>query len=148
MPHSAAATMEAAATSMPARLALRRLSLTHFRNYASLSLELDGRPVVLTGANGAGKTNLLEAVSLLTPGRGLRNARLEDLVPHSASDDTWGIAAAVETPSGSVDIGTGVVAGDKRRQVRIDGKQARGQTALAPYCSAVWLTPQMHTLAA
>ena len=129
-----------------ARLALRRLTLTRFRNYAGLSLDLDGRPVVLTGANGAGKTNLLEAVSLLTPGRGLRNARLEDLPPHTAADGVWGVAALVETPSGPVDIGTGVVSGESRRQVRIDGKQARGQTALAPYCAAVWLTPQMDRL--
>jgi len=146
MPQSGAALADARLKPNPARLAILRMALTHFRNYDSLSLELDGRPVVLTGANGAGKTNLLEAVSLLTPGRGLRNARLEDLVPHSASDGSWGIAAAVETPSGSVDLGTGVVAGDKRRQVRVDGKQARGQTALAPYCSAVWLTPQMDRL--
>ena len=144
MPQSGTAFANAPA--VPVRLALRRLVLTQFRNYASLRLELDGRPVVLTGANGAGKTNLLEAVSLLTPGRGLRAARLEELAPNTASDSTWGIAAAVETPSGPVDLGTGVVAGEARRQVRIDGKQARGQTALAPYCAAVWLTPQMDRL--
>ncbi|MCB9930407.1 MAG: DNA replication/repair protein RecF [Alphaproteobacteria bacterium] len=150
MPQSGAAFADtSSATDSPVaavRLAVRRLVLTHFRNYASLRLELDGRPVVLTGANGAGKTNLLEAVSLLTPGRGLRNARLEDLPPHSASDGAWGVAAAVETPGGPVDLGTGVVTGEARRQVRIDGKQARGQTALAPYCAAVWLTPQMDRL--
>ena len=56
------------------RLAVRRLSLTSFRNYGEIRVDLDGRIVVLTGPNGAGKTNLLEAVSLLTPGRGLRAA--------------------------------------------------------------------------
>ena len=55
-----------------ARTSIVALKLTGFRNYASLSLRLDGRPVVLTGPNGAGKTNLLEAVSFLSPGRGLR----------------------------------------------------------------------------
>jgi len=149
MPQSGAAfadTSPAMTPPAPPRLAVRRLALTQFRNYETLRLDLDGRPVVLTGANGAGKTNLLEAVSLLTPGRGLRNARLEDLPPHAAADGVWGIAAQVETPEGPVDLGTGVLAGETRRQVRIDGKQARGQTVLAPYCAAVWLTPQMDRL--
>jgi DNA replication and repair protein RecF len=146
MPPGGTAIVDAPTAAATTRLAIRRLTLTQFRNYVTLSLELDGRPVVLTGANGAGKTNLLEAVSLLTPGRGLRNARLEDLVPHDAIDGLWGIAAAVETPSGPIHLGTGVVAGEARRQVRIDGKQARGQISLAPYCSAVWLTPQMDRL--
>ena len=146
MPHSGTALATMPTSSTQARFALRRLVLTQFRNYSSLRLELDGRPVVLTGANGAGKTNLLEAVSLLTPGRGLRSARLEELAPHAALDRAWGIAAAVETPSGPVDLGTGVGTSETRRQVRIDGKQARGQAALAPYCAAVWLTPQMDRL--
>ena len=146
MPQGGAALADAPTAATPARLAIRRLALTHFRNYNRLSLELDGRPVVLTGMNGAGKTNLLEAVSLLTPGRGLRHAKLEELAPHDTADPAWGIAAAVETPSGPVDLATGVVAGEARRQVRVDGKQVRGQTALAPYCSAVWLTPQMDRL--
>lgn len=148
MPPSGAAVANVSPAVHPAaaRFALRRLALTQFRNYARLHLELDERPVVLTGANGAGKTNLLEAVSLLTPGRGLRSARLEELPAHAAAKGDWGIAAAIETPGGPVDIGTGVVAGETRRQVRIDGKQARGQTALAPYCAAVWLTPQMDRL--
>lgn len=128
------------------RLAVRRLSLTHFRNYGEIRVDLDGRAVVLTGPNGAGKTNLLEAVSLLTPGRGLRGARLEELAPHQSSDSAWAVAARLETENGPVDIGTGIAPGEERRQVRIDGRQARGQNALAPYCAAVWLTPQMDRL--
>lgn len=128
------------------RLAVRRLSLTSFRNYGEIRVDLDGRIVVLTGPNGAGKTNLLEAVSLLTPGRGLRGARLEELAPHRSADAAWAVAARLETENGPVDIGTGVSPGEERRQVRIDGRPARGQTALAPYCAAVWLTPQMDRL--
>ena len=130
----------------PERLAVRRLSLTGFRNYASLRLAFDGRPVVLTGPNGAGKTNLLEAVSLLSPGRGLRNARLEEFAPHDAVTANWAVAAQIDTPDGLVDLGTGIGEGDTRRQVRIDGRPARGQSALGPYCAAVWLTPQMDRL--
>src|ERR1700754_2250276 len=86
-----------------------RLSLTDFRNYRSARLDLDAGPVVLTGPNGAGKTNLLEAVSLLSPGRGLRNARLPDFDRRIADGETagWAIAATVETGRGAVKIGTG-----------------------------------------
>jgi DNA replication and repair protein RecF len=133
-------------TRRPVRISIRRLSLTRFRNYAQLRLDLDGRPVALSGINGAGKTNLLEAVSLLSPGRGLRNARLEELAPFASRDGSWAVAATLYNGSAPVDIGTGVIAGDERRQVRIDGKAARGQTALAPYAAVVWLTPQMDRL--
>src|ERR1700745_4115529 len=71
-----------------------RLALTDFRNYRSARLDLAPGPVVLTGPNGAGKTNLLEAVSLLSPGRGLRNARLPELQRIGApSESAWGVAA-------------------------------------------------------
>ena len=63
----------------PAALTVRRLTLNDYRSYARLQLATDGRPVVLTGPNGAGKTNLLEAVSFLSPGRGLRRARLGEV---------------------------------------------------------------------
>ena len=69
------------ATVSPRRIpvGVTRLALTDFRNYHSARLDLEAGPVVLTGPNGAGKTNLLEAVSFLSPGRGLRGARLADI---------------------------------------------------------------------
>ncbi|OYW42121.1 MAG: DNA replication and repair protein RecF, partial [Rhodobacterales bacterium 12-64-8] len=66
-----------------------RLALENFRNYPALQLRLDGRHVCLHGANGAGKTNLMEAVSMLSPGRGLRGAEFGELVRRDAE----GIAA-------------------------------------------------------
>lgn len=100
---------------------------------------------MLTGHNGAGKTNLLEAVSLLAPGRGLRRARLEDIGRREAQG--WAVAATVETPDGAVDIGTGYdPTENRRRTVRIDGTAARGQSALGEAVNAVWLTPQMDRL--
>ena len=128
------------------RVALQKLSLSTFRNYSSLRLDLDSRPVTLAGKNGAGKTNLLEAVSLLAPGRGIRNARLEDLPPHDSRANTWAIAATVSTTGGNVDLGTGVTHGNDKRQARIDGQQARGQSNLGDYFAAIWLTPQMDRL--
>ncbi|MGY8990278.1 MAG: AAA family ATPase, partial [Rhodospirillales bacterium] len=66
-------------SSLKPMLAVERLTLTHFRNYATLRLHCGAEPVVLTGPNGAGKTNLLEALSFLAPGRGLRRAKLTDI---------------------------------------------------------------------
>lgn len=90
---------------------ISRLRLSHFRNYASAALDLDGRHLVLLGSNGAGKTNLLEAVSLLSPGRGLRGAPFEE-VAAQGSDGLWAVAATVETPEGPIDIGTGAGGAD------------------------------------
>jgi DNA replication and repair protein RecF len=145
--------------------AVRRIALTNFRNYERLRLDVEARPVVLTGPNGAGKTNLLEALSFLAPGRGLRRARLGQVV-HGAlqsdeapvgeggDDAVWAVAAHVVTPDGPVDIGTArevVRATDgeqesERRIVKIDGKPAKGQGDLARYLSVAWLTPEMDRL--
>ena len=134
-----------------ASAAVRRLSLTDFRNYTTLRLELDTRPVVLTGANGAGKTNLLEAVSFLAPGRGLRRARLGE-VGHRASPEhearPWAVAATLESGGDRVDIGTGIAANGEggRRVVRIDGADAPSQAVLGDHLAVAWLTPEMDRL--
>lgn len=124
------------------------LKLAGFRNYASLSLSLDGRPVVLTGPNGAGKTNLLEAISFLSPGRGLRRARLDD-VARRPGDGTWAVAASVENAAGRVDLGTGIAAGEgpePRRTIRVNRTPARAAEALLDHIRVLWLTPAMDGL--
>lgn len=139
-------------------LAVTRLTLTDFRNYAAERIEVAPRPVVLTGANGAGKTNVLEALSYLTPGRGLRGVRLPELSRIGGAGG-WSVAARIETPSGSAAVGTGIEGrtaddgddgvedgGAERRVVRIDGAPARGPAALADLIRVVWLTPQMDRL--
>lgn len=135
---------EPGAPAPPRRIAVTRLTLTGFRSYESLRLSLDGRPVVLTGANGAGKTNLLEAVSYLVPGRGLRGASLERVVRLGASG--WAVAATVSRPDGAVEIGTGYALGDAGRTVRIERETARSVAALAEIVRALWLTPAMDGL--
>ncbi len=156
-------------------LAVKRLVLTDFRCYRQARVVVDARPVVLTGANGAGKTNLLEAISFLAPGRGLRRARLGEIdrrrmmpgmttpgvtTPNPTIDEAgaadadapvnaWAVAAEVATPRSVVQIGTGreaTASGGERRVVRIDGVAARSQTALAEHVNLVWLTPQMDRL--
>lgn len=135
-------------------LSLHRVNISQFRSYETVRLELaerDSRPagiVVLTGVNGAGKTNILEAVSLLVPGRGLRGADILDMKNRSAgAADVWAVSAEVETAAGQiVRIGTGLDRTAKRRVVRIDGKDAKTQNDLSGFISAVWLTPQMDRL--
>ncbi len=130
-----------------ARLAVTALRLTRYRNYSRLRLDLDERPVVLTGANGAGKTNLLEAVSYLGAGRGLRGARLHD-VDHRGGDGPWAVAARLSGPDGEFDIGTGRDGASEtaRRIVRLDGKPAPGPAALAARVPVLWLTPAQDRL--
>ncbi|MBN33587.1 MAG: DNA replication/repair protein RecF [Rhodospirillaceae bacterium] len=130
-----------------AGVSVGKLSLTAFRSYDQLRLGVDRRPVVLTGSNGAGKTNLLEALSCLSPGRGLRGARLTDLGKRGAAAP-WAVAAEVDTIDGPIRIGTSAdpeSVGD-RRTVRIDGGTARGPAALAEVFSMIWLTPAMDGL--
>jgi DNA replication and repair protein RecF len=132
-----------------ARTSIVALKLTGFRNYASLSLHLDGRLVVLTGPNGAGKTNLLEAISFLSPGRGLRGAALDE-VARQGGDGAFAVAATVENSAGAVDIGTGVALGpegpETRRSVRVNHAPARATDALLEHLRIVWLTPAMDGL--
>jgi DNA replication and repair protein RecF len=135
--------------------AVRQLRLTDFRNYRQFRLDCGLEPVVLVGANGSGKTNLLEALSFLAPGRGLRRARLDEVCRRSRSGEpdatSWAVAATLDTPDGRLAIGTGLEPARHegslpRRVVRIDGKAATSQTALGLHVAAVWLTPQLDRL--
>jgi DNA replication and repair protein RecF len=151
----------AAAASL-GRVAVTRLMLTDFRNYREARLVLGTEPVVLTGANGAGKTNLLEALSFLAPGRGLRGARLAEIDRCEAGAEPatprgWAVAAVIATHRGSLQIGTGRDAasraddpshgtGAEKRVVRIDGVPAKSQASLGERLGVVWLTPAMDRL--
>ncbi|TPI60891.1 DNA replication/repair protein RecF [Mesorhizobium sp. B3-1-3] len=128
---------------------LSKLTLTNFRNYAALSLELAPGAVVLSGDNGAGKTNLLEAISFLTPGRGLRRAPYGD-VAREGGDGGFALHARIEGPEGQVEIGTGISGGDAAgeggRKVRINGAPARSAEDMLEWLRVVWLTPAMDGL--
>ncbi|MCQ1851775.1 DNA replication/repair protein RecF [Neorhizobium galegae] len=133
---------------MAQKTSLSRLKLTDFRNYAEAALSLDGRHVVLTGENGAGKTNLLEAVSFLSPGRGLRRAVLSDVTRVGAAGG-FSIFADVDGMDGEVSIGTGIEPGEGEsvtRKLRINGTPARSTEELTDHLSVLWLTPAMDGL--
>jgi len=128
-------------------LAIRKLNLSLFRCYSALRLETESGLIILTGPNGAGKTNLLEAISMLTPGKGLRNAKLNAFKNHNASPaEYWAVSAEFETVDETIQIGTGQDSKNNRRIIRINGETARSQAELANYTSAIWLTPQMDGL--
>jgi DNA replication and repair protein RecF len=121
---------------------LSRLVLTDFRNHAGLTLAPGPGFVVLTGENGAGKTNILEAVSLLAPGRGLRRATLSSMARQGGSGG-FGVAATLD---GEVDLATGTqAAAPERRIVRVQGAAAAA-TSLADWLSVLWLTPATDRL--
>jgi DNA replication and repair protein RecF len=139
----------AAASSALARTWVERLQLTSFRNYASLALSVGPAPVVLTGPNGSGKTNLLEALSLLAAGQGLRRAPYPELARLGSAE--WAVAARLHTPLGPVDLGTGLRAeaaasGRSGRIVRVDGETRSGSGVLADHVEMLWLTPAMDGL--
>ncbi len=127
---------------------LTQIQLTNFRSYERAFLDdLREGVIVLTGTNGAGKTNLLEALSLLVPGKGLRRAKSEELqnITH-ASSAPWAVSCQLMTSYGSVRIGTGCHTDSRKRIVRINGETAKSQSALSEYLASVWLTPQMDRL--
>ncbi|QHI95575.1 DNA replication/repair protein RecF [Aristophania vespae] len=137
---------------------LKRLTLTDFRNYERCVWEPKAPIAVLTGENGSGKTNLLEAISLLSPGRGLRNAPLNQFyrqnAPHSQTVQ-WGIAAQLENRGQEFSLSTGSQprattqlshTKNARRVFLIDGEAKRNQSEIAAIARCVWLTPQMDRL--
>jgi DNA replication and repair protein RecF len=129
---------------------VRRLTLTNFRNYHSASLEAGEKTVVLVGANGAGKTNLIEAISFLAPGRGLRRATLDE-VAFAEGDGSWAVAAEIEGALGLATLGTGIErpaeeGAAQTRKFRIDREPATSAAAFADHLRVVWLIPAMDSL--
>ncbi|MBC7522583.1 MAG: DNA replication/repair protein RecF [Sandarakinorhabdus sp.] len=125
--------------------AITRLALTDFRSYPALELAAAPGAIVITGENGAGKTNILDAISLLGPGRGLRGAALSDAA-RSTGGGGWSIAATLRAGGADVELGTGTAAAaPERRIVRINGAAATAAT-LGDWLALVWLTPAMDRL--
>ena len=129
--------------------AIRSLLLTDYRSYARAELSIGERSVFLFGDNGAGKTNLLEAISLLSPGRGLRGSSLAEVgrrAPDEAFGRPWAVSALISDNDGEVRVGTGTeIPGAARRIVRVDGEPAP-PGRLTEIVRPLWLTPAQDRL--
>ena len=126
-----------------------RLNLESYRNYSSLRLELNSRPVVLTGHNGSGKTNILEAISLLSPGKGFRKIKLSDadMISDGNALLPWAVSAVVNKADEECVVGTGRESvADTKRIIKIDGDVIKKQSELTSIFSVMWLIPQMDGL--
>lgn len=142
-----------------------RLTLSDFRNYRNLRIEADIAPIIITGENGSGKTNILEAISFLTPGRGLRSAKLADIKRILPPEEEilninggWSVAAEILKNNEEYFIGTGTqknfredteedeIKNFERRIVKINQQKITQQSELGKYVSAIWVTPQMDRL--
>ncbi len=133
--------------------ALNTIKLHNFRCYEKAILtDLLSGLIVLTGTNGAGKTNILEAISLLSPGRGLRGARVMEIQRNKpTAKSPWAVAVTLKNHYGDeIRLGTGLDPnsreGAEKRSVRINGTNVKSQSKLADYLSCVWVTPQMDRL--
>lgn len=135
-----------APASQPAARVLR-LILSRFRSYPALDLSVDAMMIALVGQNGAGKTNVLEALSLLTPGRGLRRAEFADMGSESG-DGGFAVAAEAVGALGAVLLGTGLdpAAETSGRRCRIDREPVGSAAAFADHLRVVWITPSMDGL--
>jgi DNA replication and repair protein RecF len=119
---------------------ITRLTLASYRNYDALDLTVASDMVALAGDNGAGKTNILEAISLFTPGRGLRRADFADMAKHGA---TGGFAASIRLQGqhGETQLGAGHHPESGGRLCRIDREPVASAAAFAEHCRVIWLTP-------
>lgn len=139
--------------------AITQLKLTNFRSYNSLKVNVPGASVALIGPNGSGKTNVLEAISWLAPGRGLRRATLVDAYAHSkaeaGSPEGWAVNATVSSGGLVTKLGSGIVMKDNeggqpnfRRVASIDGTYVRSIAQLNQHLTVQWVTPQMDRILA
>ena len=124
-------------------LALTELTVSHFRSHKLARLSLDGRPVAIHGPNGAGKTNILEAVSLFSPGRGMRRASAAEMTRRPEALG-WKLSGLLQAQGRRYEIETWSEGG-AARQVRIDDK-ASSQIDLGKLARLVWLIPSMDRL--
>lgn len=129
--------------SPPAPL-VRRLTLSDFRSYARARCDIDARLVALTGENGAGKTNVLEALSLFSPGRGLRRAELAECARRDGAGG-FAVSVEIETDGFTTQLGHGL-ADEGERRFRVDRAPVASARAFADHIRVLWLTPAMDGL--
>ena len=130
---------------------LKKMNLTNFRNHSSLSMKTPESAILIYGENGCGKTNILEAISLLSQGKGIRKSKIEEYFTQSVFNNnpqkSWGINADIVTPDGNINIGTGLKENSQKnsRIVRVNAENC-SQIELGKILKISWITPQMCIL--
>ena len=124
---------------------LKTLTLNNYRNFTQVSFSFKNGINIICGDNGTGKTNILEAISLLSDGRGLRGAKSEEL-KKLTSQEIWSVFGKVENDEVETNLGTGENPNSSTggRIVKIDGEKQSSRAALSEYFACIWLTPQMQ----
>lgn len=124
---------------------IQHLTLQNFRNYSLIKHDFHRPVVILTGANGAGKTNILEALSLLTPGKGLRNCKLGQITRHGSAHP-WILSTELNSDGLENQIGSTLefsAQGTEKRLIRINQSPTKSQNELNQWLSVVWMVPAM-----
>ena len=124
---------------------IKFLKLINFRSHSEFNLELSGKPIAIIGNNGAGKTNILEAISLLSPGRGLRNSKFSEMVKDN-NMLPWGVNFEILSNDKAYQISSGLKDNHKGRDIKINGKKVSGSSALPEIILLSWLTPSMDQI--
>ena len=124
---------------------IKSLKLINFRSHSDFSLSLSGKPLAIIGDNGAGKTNILEAISLLSPGRGMRNSKFSEMVKDDNSMP-WGVNFNILSNGKNYEVSSGLRDNKKGRDIKINSKKVSGSSALPEIILLSWLTPSMDQI--
>ena len=130
---------------------IKKISLKNFRNHKSLNLNLKNSSILIYGGNGSGKTNILEAISLLNQGKGLRKANIENFLIQDKIDcnenKTWGVNVDFVGPNGQFNIGTGLKKNgfNKSRIAKVNSDYTP-LSSLGEILNISWITPQLCIL--
>jgi DNA replication and repair protein RecF len=126
-------------------MAIRFLRLVNFRNHKELDISTGGGNVLITGPNGAGKTNILEAISLLSPGRGIFNAKHQEMLNIENKSNNYGIFSETFSMDNVHKIGTGYNALSSKRTIKINDTEIQKQHDILEFLRVIWLIPQMDS---
>ena len=124
---------------------IKSLKLINFRSHSDFSLSLSGKPLAIIGDNGAGKTNILEAISLLSPGRGMRNSKFSEMIKDDNSM-SWGVNFNISSNGKNYEVSSGLRDNQKGRDIKINSKKVSGSSALPEIILLSWLTPSMDQI--
>ncbi len=117
---------------------INQITLTNFRNHTSSRIKIDGaKNIIITGLNGAGKTAVLEALSLLCGEKGLRGADIQTMARFNGDSGFSVFATTVD----ETDICVFLNPGDTNRHAKIDNENV-ALSELSKKLRIVWLTPK------